>query len=51
MTCYDAFAETFSHSRKNLKWPEIDFLLDDILTENIHPLHLLDIGCGNGRFL
>lgn len=46
---YDAFAETFSNSRKNLKWPEIERILEDI--KNIPRLNVLDIGCGNGRFL
>lgn len=30
MTDYDAFATTFSNSRKNMHWPEIDEILEDI---------------------
>ena len=49
MVSYDAFAKTFSNSRKNMKWAEIDAILEDI----IHSWHtsILDIGCGNGRLL
>lgn len=49
---YDAFAETFSHSRKNLHWGEIDYIVDFIkgYFKNTTP-SLLDVGCGNGRLL
>ncbi|GAB0174285.1 MAG: hypothetical protein HHAS10_01640 [Candidatus Altimarinota bacterium] len=47
MTNYDAFAETFSNSRKNMHWPEIDEILTDIEDNGYHSI--LDVGCGNGR--
>lgn len=49
---YDAFAETFSHSRKNLHWSEIDSLAD-FMREYFGDisLSLLDVGCGNGRLI
>lgn len=49
MALYDDFAETFSKSRKSLRWAELDAILDDILTQQY--TSILDIGCGNGRLL
>jgi 2-polyprenyl-3-methyl-5-hydroxy-6-metoxy-1,4-benzoquinol methylase len=49
MTNYDNFAETFSKSRQNHPWPELDFILSDI--ERHGYMSILDIGCGNGRFI
>jgi SAM-dependent methyltransferase len=46
---YDAFATTFSNSRKNHPWPELDYIIEDM--KNRDSLSVLDIGCGNGRFL
>lgn len=46
---YDQFAETFSNSRKNLKWPELDAIILDMRNQGY--TSVLDIGCGNGRFL
>jgi 2-polyprenyl-3-methyl-5-hydroxy-6-metoxy-1,4-benzoquinol methylase len=46
---YDAFAETFSESRKNHPWPELDFIIEE-MRQNKYT-SVLDIGCGNGRFL
>lgn len=46
---YDNFAQTFSQSRKNHPWPEIDFILDDFKNKNYKSI--LDLGCGNGRLL
>ncbi len=46
---YDAFATTFSNSRKNLYWPELDYIIRDMMQYT--PYSMLDIGCGNGRFL
>ena len=49
---YDAFASTFSESRKNLRWGEIEYFMEYI--ERRFPerkISILDVGCGNGRFL
>ncbi len=46
---YDNFAETFSNSRKNLHWPELDSIILDIRNQGYSSV--LDIGCGNGRFI
>lgn len=46
---YDAYATTFSNSRKNLKWPELDAIIEDM--KQCGYTNVLDIGCGNGRFL
>ena len=45
MTSYDNFAHTFSESRKNMKWEEIEYFL-----KKYAPFwNVLDVGCGNGR--
>ncbi|MBP9812711.1 class I SAM-dependent methyltransferase [Candidatus Gracilibacteria bacterium] len=49
MVNYDAFAETFSNSRKNHPWPEVDFFLSEMQKSGVKSI--LDIGCGNGRFI
>ncbi len=49
MMSYDAFAETFSNSRKNLFWPELEYTIEDM--RKMGYTSALDIGCGNGRFL
>ena len=46
---YDAFATTFSNSRKNLHWPELEYIIADMIRYTHESI--LDIGCGNGRFL
>lgn len=46
---YDQFATTFSKSRHNHPWPELDSIIDDIKKQWYR--NILDIGCGNGRFL
>jgi 2-polyprenyl-3-methyl-5-hydroxy-6-metoxy-1,4-benzoquinol methylase len=46
---YDNFADTFSNSRKNHPWPELDYIIEDIREQGFSSV--LDIGCGNGRFL
>ncbi len=47
---YDSFAKSFSDSRKNMKWWEIDYFLS-IIKDNDSSVSLLDIWCGNGRLL
>ena len=46
---YDNFAHTFSKSRQNHPWPELDFIIEDMKKQWYKSI--LDIGCGNGRFL
>lgn len=46
---YDNFAQTFSKSRQNHPWPELDYLIDIMCQKGT--TSVLDIGCGNGRFL
>lgn len=46
---YDNFARTFSNSRKNHHWPELEYIIIDIQKQNF--VSILDIGCGNGRLL
>ncbi len=46
---YDAFATTFSNSRKKLHWPELEYIITYIARYTSGSI--LDIGCGNGRFL
>ena len=49
---YDPFASTFSQSRKNLRWGEIEYFVECIKKDSSHKkISLLDVGCGNGRFL
>jgi len=50
MAEYDAFAHTFSESRKKMRWEEIAYFLEEYHT-NIHKKSVLDVGCGNGRLL
>jgi len=50
MTDYDAFAHTFSESRKKMRWEEIAYILE-YYREHIHKKSVLDVGCGNGRLL
>lgn len=47
---YDDFAKTFSNSRKDMKWEEIDYFIDNY-EEFINDTKILDIGCWNGRLL
>lgn len=56
MVDYNDFAKTFSQSRKNMKWEEITYFLTSPLTpllkgEGDKEVSILDIWCGNGRFL
>lgn len=52
MVDYDKFAKTFSNSRKNLAWPEIDYFIEYISQLYWEKrIKILDVGCGNGRLL
>jgi tRNA (uracil-5-)-methyltransferase TRM9 len=44
---YDAFATTFSNSRKNHPWPELEAIITDMKQSGV--VSILDVGCGNGR--
>lgn len=46
---YDNFAETFSKSRIEHPWPELDYLIDIMCQKG--STSILDVGCGNGRFI
>lgn len=47
---YNKFAETFSNSRKNLKWEEIDYFLS-FLSSSKTKLNILDVWCWNWRLI
>lgn len=49
MVDYNNFAKTFSKSRKNMKWWEMEYFLDKLSFSD--QTKILDVGCGNGRFL
>ncbi len=57
---YNNFATTFSNSRKNMKWEEIDYFIDFLNNQNSSSargelgggwISILDVGCWNGRLL
>lgn len=48
---YNNFASTFSKSRENMKWEEIDYFLGFLWKENLNWISVLDVGCWNGRLL
>ena len=52
---YDNYAKTFSKSRLNMKWPEIDFILwffkSNFLNINNKPIKILDLWCWNWRLI
>lgn len=48
---YDPYAQTFSNSRKDLKWKEIDYFLDKYIRPKKDFPSILDVGCGNWRLL
>jgi len=53
---YNNFAKTFSNSRKNMKWEEIEYFISFLPSPQPSPLSerelsILDIWCWNGRFL
>ena len=49
MVDYNDFAETFSASRKNMKWEEIEYFLNKIW--DFEWKKILDVWCGNWRLL
>lgn len=51
MVDYNKFAQTFSKSRKNMKWLEIDYFIDYISANFPQQISMLDVGCGNWRLL
>ncbi|NDK08051.1 methyltransferase domain-containing protein [Candidatus Gracilibacteria bacterium] len=48
---YNDFFTTFSKSRENMKWEEIDYFLDFLGKEKLYSISILDVGCGNGRLI
>lgn len=48
MVDYNKFAKTFAESRKNMKWPEIEYFLDKY---NLEGKNVLDVWCWSGRLL
>lgn len=54
MVDYNSFAKTFSRSRQNMKWEEIEYFLNSV-SLSCHNwernIPVLDVGCGNGRLL
>lgn len=48
---YDPYALTFSNSRKNLKWLEIEYFLKKLKEKNNIVTNVLDIWCGNWRLV
>jgi ubiquinone/menaquinone biosynthesis C-methylase UbiE len=49
MVDYNNFAKTFSKSRKNMKWLEMEYFMEKLVFADT--TKILDMGCGNGRFL
>ncbi|PID86296.1 hypothetical protein CSB08_01390 [Candidatus Gracilibacteria bacterium] len=49
MVDYNNFAKTFSNSRKNMKWEEINYFISLMSLDK--PKTVLDVGCGNARLL
>lgn len=47
---YDNFSQTFSASRNDMKWEEIEYFLEKY-SEFINEKKILDVWCGNGRLL
>ncbi len=49
MVDYNNFAKTFSKSRKNMKWEEMEYFLQKL--DIFDTTKILDVWCGNWRFL
>ncbi len=47
MQSYDRAAKSFAQSRKNMRWPEIEYFFQFLPKRG----NILDIGCGSGRLL
>lgn len=47
---YNKFAKTFSVSRKNMRWEELDYFMK-VYGKSIKNGKILDIWCGSGRLL
>lgn len=47
MALYDNFAHTFSKSRQDHPWPELEYIIRDLRDHGYTTV--LDVGCGNGR--
>lgn len=47
MALYDNFAQTFSKSRQDHPWPELEYIIRDLRDHGY--TSVLDVGCGNGR--
>ena len=44
---YNKYAKTFAQSRRNMKWPELEYFFAQVWREE----SVLDIACGSGRLL
>lgn len=44
---YDPFAKSFSRSRKNMSWPEVEYFFSVLKSRG----YILDVWCWNGRLL
>lgn len=48
---YNNIAKNFSHSRKGMKWEEIDYFLENYFKINQSNISILDVWCGSARLL
>ena len=48
---YNKIADKFSKSRKNMKWEEIDYFIENYILKDFENKNILDIWCGSGRLL
>lgn len=44
---YNIFAKKFAHSRKDMKWEEVEYFFSLIQKDE----SILDVACGSGRLL